>query len=124
MPNSSASKQHPSKFLARDSIPIIFGVTGHRDIPQSDVSILHEAVQEYFKKVVEQYPNSQVILLSALAEGADRISARAAMEAGCSLGVFLPFKQLVRQHHNAIQQIIFKNVFSYFTFTTQRIAIT
>lgn len=91
MPNSSTKKQHPSTFLAREGIPIIFGVTGHRDIPDEDVSILHAVVQDYFASLVEQYPNSQVIFLSALAEGADRIAARAAMDAGCRLGVFLPF---------------------------------
>ena len=91
MPKSSISKRPSRRVCARDGIPIIFGVTGHRDIPQSDVPKLHEAVREYFQKVVEQYPNSQVFLLSALAEGADRIAARAAMDAGCHLGVFLPF---------------------------------
>ena len=111
MPNSSTSKQHPSKFLARDSIPIIFGVTGHRDILQSDVSILHEAVHEYFKKVVEQYPNSQVIFLSALAEGADRISALAAMDAGCSLGVFLPFA--IDEYLNDFESEVSKQEFQF-----------
>jgi hypothetical protein len=112
MPNSSTIKQHPSKVHARDSIPIIFGVTGHRDIPQSDVPALHEAVREYFKKVVEQYPNSEVVCLSALAEGADRIAARAAMDAGCSLGVFLPFA--VDEYLNDFESEVSKQEFQTF----------
>lgn len=91
MSQSSISKQTSRKVLSRDGIPIIFGVTGHRDIPDEDVSTLHKVVRDYFANLVEQYPNSQIIFLSALAEGADRIAARAAMDAGCHLGVFLPF---------------------------------
>lgn len=91
MLQSSKSKQSFCKALARNGIPIIFGVTGHRDIPDEDASILHKAVLNYFTNLIEQYPNSEFILLSALAEGADRIAARAAMDAGCSLGAFLPF---------------------------------
>lgn len=120
MPSSSIRKQQQScKVSARDSIPIIFGVTGHRDIPQSDVPILHEAVREYFKKVVEQYPNSEVIFLSALAEGADRIAARAAMDAGCRLGVFLPFT--VDEYLNDFESEVSKQEFQ--TFLSQALFV-
>ena len=79
---------------ARHGIPIVFGVTGHRDIPLDDVSILHTAVRDYLRQeVIAKYPNTRVMFLSALAEGADRLAARAALEAGCQLGVFLPFAQ-------------------------------
>ncbi len=79
----------------RKGIPIVFGVTGHRDIPESDIPVLHAAVRVYLQKeVLDKYPHTPVVFLSALAEGADRIAARAAMEAGCRLGVFLPFTEV------------------------------
>lgn len=74
------------------SIPIVLGVTGHRDIPPADVPVLHAAARDYLTStMVKGYSDTDIIVLSALAEGADRIVARAAIAAGCRLGVFLPF---------------------------------
>jgi len=77
---------------AKQGIPIVYGVTGHRDIPESDVPILYAAVRDFFRDEVRgKYIHTPVVFLSALAEGADRIAAHAALEVGCKLGVFLPF---------------------------------
>ena len=74
------------------TIPIVIGVTGHRNIPAADVPALRHAVQTYLQnEVISKYAKSPVIVLSALAEGADRIVANAALELHCQVGVFLPF---------------------------------
>lgn len=76
------------------AVPIVIGVTGHRDIPSEDYEILEKSVRKYLREdVLNKYPNSPIVFLSALAEGADRIAAQAALSEGCQLGVFLPFQQ-------------------------------
>lgn len=71
-------------------IPIVVAVTGHRDVPDDDVPVLAAAVTEQLRKLSASYPNSPCMLLSGLAEGADRIAARCALEGGWQLGVALP----------------------------------
>lgn len=61
-------------------IPIVFGVTGHRDIRNEDKVKLVVAIKEYFKKFAKKYPETPLILLSPLAEGADRLAARSFLE--------------------------------------------
>jgi hypothetical protein len=72
-------------------VPIVVGVTGHRDIPTEDADKLRAAVKSQLAKLRENYPNTPLYFLSALAEGADRIAAEAALQTkGCALGVVLP----------------------------------
>jgi hypothetical protein len=78
-----------------DSIPIVLGVTGHRDIPVSDFPILQAAVAKVFAKARAIAPNSRdsMLLLTPLAEGADRLVARQALAEGMRIQVILPLEQ-------------------------------
>ena len=71
-------------------IPIVIGVTGHRDVPPEDIQRLTDKVTEALKAIAGCTKNSEHVLLSALAEGADRIVARAALDNGWLLGAVLP----------------------------------
>ena len=71
-------------------VPIVLGVTGHRDIPKEDVAKLSLATLEILRNITELTPNSPHILISCLAEGADRIAAHCALDFGWALGVVLP----------------------------------
>jgi hypothetical protein len=73
-------------------IPLVIGVTGHRDLP-TDVSSLERAVREVLLEFQRRHPWSKIILLSSLAEGADRLAARLALQLGISLVVPLPLEQ-------------------------------
>ncbi len=68
---------------------MIIGVTGHRDLP-SDSGPLEGAVRKLLAELTSRYPSTRVVLLSSLAEGADRLAARIALELGMSLVVPLP----------------------------------
>ncbi len=72
------------------SIPIVIGVTGHRDLRREDEECLKGVVRQIFSDLQSIYPHSGFILLSPLAEGADRLVAGIAMERGCRLIVPLP----------------------------------
>ena len=76
-----------------NSIPFIFGVTGHRDLRDEDIPKLKESVRSLFMQYKSNYPHTQIIVISALAEGADMLVARVAMELDVTLHVLLPYQE-------------------------------
>jgi len=79
--------------LKEYSIPIIFGITGHRDLRKKDIPDLKNSVASIFKEYKKRYPNTKLILISALAEGADMLAARVAKDLGVELHVYLPYEE-------------------------------
>ena len=74
-------------------VPIILGVTGHRDLPSEDIDVLQLAVREFFQRLKRNHPHSPFKLISGLAEGADRIVAEVALELEFGLVAALPMPQ-------------------------------
>lgn len=80
----------PDSTVAGGRVPIILGVTGHRGIPEDDDRI-RAVVAGELQKLKHAYPDSPFVILSALAEGADRIVAQIATdEIGAELIAVLP----------------------------------
>ncbi len=75
-------------------LPIVIGVTGHRDIRPEDLPPLEGIVRRLLADVRESHPHTSLLLLSPLAEGSDRLVARVALELGVRLVVPLPL-----EHH-------------------------
>ena len=76
------------------SIPIVIGVTGHRDLVEP--SLVRNSLIEVFSEIKREYPNSPISILSALAEGADRLVPKVAFDVcgqSASLVSVLPFSQ-------------------------------
>lgn len=73
-------------------LPLVVGVTGHRDLAADEVDNVVQRVRDFFQSLARSYPHTPVILLSSLAEGADRLVARAALEFGAELYVVLPLQ--------------------------------
>ena len=71
-------------------IPIVVGITGHRDLRFDDIPRLEEEVRKIFLNLKHNYPDTPLITLSPLAEGADRLVARIGLEQGAQLYVPLP----------------------------------
>jgi hypothetical protein len=59
-------------------LPIIVGVTGHRDPRPEDSPLLEAAIERILDGLVRDYPATPLLILSPLAEGADRILVRIA----------------------------------------------
>lgn len=78
----------------QQTIPFIFGVVGHRDIRLEDVTQLKDALLFIFSQHQKEYPYTDIILLSALAEGADQLAAEVALELGITLKTILPYKKI------------------------------
>lgn len=71
-------------------IPIIIGITGHRDLREEDISELKRKVATLLKEVKDKHINSPIKVLSPLAEGADRLVARIGLNLGFGLICPLP----------------------------------
>ena len=67
-------------------IPIVVGVTGHRDLREDDIPELEKKVEAIFKEIEHKYKDKYqhvpIKILSPLAEGADRLLARVGLHAG------------------------------------------
>ena len=70
--------------------PLVIGVTGHRDLVPNEVDVLREKITGLFDDLRLRFPNTPLLMMSALAEGADRLAAHAALDAGFELQVILP----------------------------------
>ena len=69
----------PSENLHRlDMLPVVIGIVGHRDIPKSDEEKITNAIEKKLCEVIQECPSSPIYLLTALAEGADRLAVKAA----------------------------------------------
>ena len=75
---------------SRGPLPVVIGVTGHRDLRPEDSDRLEQSVGRIFSEVQRQCPNCMLVLLSPLAEGADRLVARVALRQGVRLICPLP----------------------------------
>lgn len=69
------------------------GVTGHRDIPSSDIPSLEIKIERLLLTAKSEYPNCEINILSPLANGADRIAARVGLNLGYPLIVPLPMEE-------------------------------
>jgi hypothetical protein len=72
------------------AVPLVIAVTGHRDLVQSEVPEIRRLISELLKKFLADYPERRLQVMSALAEGADQLTADVALELGVELVVVLP----------------------------------
>jgi hypothetical protein len=72
------------------AMPLVVGVTGHRDLVPDEVPDIDAAVRNLFSDLAARFPDRPLQIMSPLAEGADRIVALAAEDLGMELIVPLP----------------------------------
>jgi hypothetical protein len=72
-------------------VPLVLGVTGHREFRPDDVEPLESLVTSVIAGLIHRYGHTPLIVLTPLAEGADRLVAEVALAHGASLVVPLPF---------------------------------
>lgn len=94
-PSKAAAAMRCDQILSRfgserGPLPIVLGISGHRDIRAGDVEELTEAIRHIFRTLAQRYRNTPLLLLSPLAIGADRIAARVAAEPEFSIPVVAP----------------------------------
>ncbi len=79
--------------MMNQTVPIVIGVTGHRDIRPQDVSSLEQAVRDFLLQLKKDYPHSPVRMLNSLAAGADTLCARVALSLSIPLYCPLPMEK-------------------------------
>lgn len=76
--------------MKTERIPLTIGVTGHRSIRPEDGPALLAGIKQALEQLRQRYPQSPLVMLNSLAEGADRLCAQAALELGIPLVAALP----------------------------------
>ncbi len=76
--------------FAMCGIPIVIGVTGHRDLRPQDEPALFTRVCDELQKLLLRCPHSEWIMLNSLASGADQLCARAAIKLSIPVVAALP----------------------------------
>ena len=76
-------------------LPLVIGVTGHRDLRADEMPDIRERVRNLFVELQARYPTRKLRLLSPLAEGADRLVANVAVELGIELAVVMPMPRFI-----------------------------
>ena len=61
-------------------IPIILGITGHRNIEKMDYENLKISVRKIFDYLEKEYSSTPIVILSPLADGADRLVVEVSLE--------------------------------------------
>jgi len=75
---------------AKYLVPLVVGVTGHRDLHPDEVGDIRGLIVAFFGKLRESFPGTPLRLMTALAEGADRLAAHAAIDSGVEVQIVLP----------------------------------
>ena len=78
-------------------VPLVIGVTGHRDLVASEIPVLEAKVELFLTELADQFPKMALHVITPLAEGADRLTAKVAHKLGIALTVLLPMPKEVYQ---------------------------
>ncbi len=71
-------------------LPLVVGVTGHRDLRTEDHEPLKQQIRKIFAELRQRYPATPLVLFSPLAEGADRLAAQVALEPDLGIRLVVP----------------------------------
>ena len=72
------------------AVPLIVAVTGHRELLGAELPGIRARVQAFLRELLLEYPDRGVTVMSALAEGADRLVAEEALRLDIPLIVPMP----------------------------------
>ena len=116
-----ATSVQPATFASPDGrLPIVIGVTGHRHLRATDLHAHREHVRALFRQLRRRYPSTPLRIITALAEGADRLVAEVALEEGHELLAPLPlepadyerdFPDSVEEFHSILHRVPPEQVF-------------
>jgi hypothetical protein len=72
------------------AVPLVVAVTGHRDLLPAEIPGIRARVRALIVGLRDAYPDRAIMMMSALAEGADRLVAEEALDTGIPLVAVLP----------------------------------
>jgi hypothetical protein len=97
---------HQSDF-ERGLVPLVIGVTGHRDLPsgEKDLDKLREAVQLALDEIRKHLPTTPFLLLTSLAEGADRFVAEVATSRKYGARILAPLPFEIEEYDKEFREL-------------------
>lgn len=100
---------------ANHVVPLTIGVTGHRDIPKEDEPILRQSISNKLLELKSKFPNTPLLVLSGLAEGADRLVVEESIKLGIDFSVVLPmpYDDYIKDFESLESKEIFDNLLSH-----------
>jgi len=72
------------------AVPLVVAVTGHRDLVPDEIPIIRSRVRDCLFSLRYEYPSRIIMVMTGLAEGADRLVAEEALALGMPISVVLP----------------------------------
>jgi hypothetical protein len=78
------------------AVPLVVAATGHRDLLPAEIPGIRARVRALIVGLRDAYPDRAIMMMSALAEGADRLVAEEALDIGIPLVAVLP---MPRDHY-------------------------
>lgn len=91
MPSNAAHAPSIDARTRAAAIPLVIGVTSHRNIPAREAETIRARVRELFVQLQREFPHSPLCVLSPLAEGGDQLVAEEGLQLGARLVAPLPF---------------------------------
>jgi len=73
-----------------EKVPLVIGVTGHRDLLDSELPMIRQRVRDMFAALAADFPDLPFLVMTPLAEGADRLVAEVASELDIPVVILLP----------------------------------
>jgi hypothetical protein len=73
-----------------EPLPLVIGVTGHRDLIPDELPLIEEKVREFFVGMQARFQGFPLTILNPTAEGADQLVARVALELDIPVLALLP----------------------------------
>jgi hypothetical protein len=77
---------------SKSTVSLVVAVSGHRDLYEEDSALLQARVHDILEGLRDKYLETDLLLITGLAEGADRVAARAAHQLGIRYIAVLPMK--------------------------------
>jgi hypothetical protein len=75
------------------AVSLVIAITGHRDLHPDDIPALQAKIQEILENLKQKHTPTPLLLCSGLAEGADRVAARAAQAASVPYVAVIPMPE-------------------------------
>ncbi|WP_244754385.1 hypothetical protein [Rhodanobacter sp. B2A1Ga4] len=99
----------PENSILPITVPLVVGVTSHRNIPAHEVAMVRRRVRGFFTQLQHDFPTLPLVVLSALAEGGDQLVAEEALAVGARLIAPLPLPRdlYVEDFHHQATRAIF-----------------
>lgn len=71
----------------------VIGITGHRDLNESTSTQLAVKIQQFLDEIITLLPNTPIEIITGMADGADRILAKEAINKGLNIHAVLPMSE-------------------------------